>query len=422
MATDSTVFDRFAETSTSYSASDYINQSHHGANYAKGGFDADAPFQLRRPPLATLITPPDSPARQTSPTSFNFPPFLQRANTVINHRRREPSPNVNTPPASRSNSPAKGAHKARGSVAAFSDMFHGSSAPLSLGILPSPKKELAAGDAGFPGMTDFRPASHRRGNSFQTAASFFGLSSKTNLTGSSRPRAIDEADAEDPFLNLELEDELFPKGVPGADIPSADAYDELIANASRLFLRMQTAYEQKHRSLREYQASKTFEQEELEEARTRAKHLKLQLDGMSAVVAEQSETMNDLEKQLHEEQQRRRLDNQLCQNSIRMVSGHGDSDAGSRADMSAIDLGQLDLSAESDDDEGSQAESVFSQGSRAASTRSSDTRIENGVAAEDMAPWIAPRVGAEQLREENAMLKARVQELEETVNACLGLV
>lgn len=382
-----------------------------------------ASIQLRAPGPSIELTPPPSPDRQPSPVSWKETGqgLLQRAATIASRRT---SPERSPIGTKRS--------KPKGSISGIADLFSGTSAPVSLGIVPSPRKEAFGDDGPFNNSLSGRPSQqHRRGSSLQVAASLLGLSSKTSLSRSRFQRRITEEDFEDEILNLDLEAELFPMGVPGQDALPSEAYDDLLANASRLFQRMQNAYRDQHTAFREVKASANFDQEELEEAKIRAKHLKLQLDGMSNVVAEQDADMKNIKAELDEERGRRRLEHQLRQNTVKLVRQSRIIDMSTlnmgtleTPDLSAVDLSDLQLermNLESDNE--SEADSVFSKDSRGASSASSTTRTEQ-AASEAMAPWVAPQAtaGVSSSSEEIRQLKQRIAELEETVQGCLGLV
>ena len=110
----------------------------------------------------------------------------------------------------------------------------------------------------------------------------------------------------DEFLTLDVTSALFPSGEPSAQDPfSPAAFKNLLMNAEGLLLKLQTAYKLRTLSLHEISAEKEAMSEELEEAETRAKCLKSQLDDMAHQMSMKDASIADLAAELAAEKQAR---------------------------------------------------------------------------------------------------------------------
>ncbi len=179
--------------------------------------------------------------------------------------------------------------------------------------------------------------------------SFF--TSKTPL-----PKVPQQAvDVNDEFLDLDIHKAIFPAGP--ADPFSPAAFKNLVQNAEGLLSRLQMAYKERTRSLREMTMEKETQAEELEGAETRAKHLKMQLDGMAVKLVEQDEAMMNLVDDLAREKQLRREEEEARKRSVMLVKASREAHAerSQRESRSSINS---DWSYESEAE--SSAESVFS--------------------------------------------------------------
>ena len=172
----------------------------------------------------------------------------------------------------------------------LADWFQGESAPVNLGVMPYNAKEKVIlvdnPSTPSPNMPQrksvFTPTS--RPTTGTSRFSFFGSKASSPMSQA--------ADAQDELCNLDIKAALFPGG--SADPFSPSSFKNLLQNAEGLLLRMQTAHKERTLSLRDIKAEKEAQSEELEEAQTRARHLKLQLDDMSVKLAEQDVAMMSL--------------------------------------------------------------------------------------------------------------------------------
>jgi hypothetical protein len=145
---------------------------------------------------------------------------------------------------------------------------------------------------------------------------------------------------QDELCTLNIEAALFPStpsSPAGAarDTFSPSAFKNLHINAVGLLNKMQTAYREQATTLRDLQAERSAQKDELEEAVTRAEHLKIQLEGMARKAAEQEQVMGALEAELEAERKARaRAEATLVGTARRAPSSVGEG-----ASMVSEDLG-----------------------------------------------------------------------------------
>ncbi|KAH6850007.1 hypothetical protein B0I37DRAFT_413438 [Chaetomium sp. MPI-CAGE-AT-0009] len=244
-----------------------------------------------------------------------------------NHRRQQSFPNLlplafksRTPSPTRkthSRSPSEqmpytgdGRSKGGGLVSWLSGSA-GAADTLGLSHNPETRNTPEPGsstDVTAPNITPTRPQQTRAGQSTTTsnlttpkstttttAASRFmsALSSRFNpTTPTASPLPSAAADhPKDELCTLNIEAALFPSSPSspsGAarDTFSPSAFKNLHINAVGLLNKMQTAYREQAAVLRNLQAERSAEKDELEEAVTRAEHLKIQLEGMARKAAD----------------------------------------------------------------------------------------------------------------------------------------
>lgn len=121
----------------------------------------------------------------------------------------------------------------------------------------------------------------------------------------------------DELYNLNIEAALFPhaRGPTSpasptsppfsADPFSPSAFKNLHMNAAGLLARMQAAYREQAAALRDLRAERGAERDELEEAVTRAAHLKMQLEGLAKTVQERDGEVRALGEELKAERRAR---------------------------------------------------------------------------------------------------------------------
>lgn len=209
---------------------------------------------------------------------------------------------------------------------------------------------------------------------------------------------------------------------------------------------MQNAYRTRCNELRELKCEISVKDEETEEAETRARHLKMQLEGMAAQVSVQEAKTEMLERMLVQQQRETRdLRQQSLEQtpprrvSLRLVPGnpHQQQEDVARNWKRTSRTGASDSGFESDGD----SESVFSMTGSPVS--SSASTVENDAGTRDAVPAEAEKVrmvrverghdavfpsnvarayAPIEMRIENQRLRERVLELEQAVEGCLDLV
>jgi hypothetical protein len=132
-------------------------------------------------------------------------------------------------------------------------------------------------------------------DSVSAKASRFMSALSTRLAAPAQPPPV----ADDELYNLNVESALFPPGSPtDRDAFSPAAFKNLQANAVGLLGKFQAAYRAKVLAVRDLDGERAAQRDELEEAVTRAAHLKLQLEGMAHRAAEQEKAMQQLMDEL----------------------------------------------------------------------------------------------------------------------------
>jgi len=206
----------------------------------------------------------------------------------------------------------------------FGNLFNGESAPVHLGLAPpSPTKEESEIIMEYkPAFTE-RPAARRR----QSTAQSKDVSTGTRASGWFNRKATPSsapAPPQDEILAVNINNALFPHGP--ADQLSPHAFNDLLLNATSLLQRMQAAYKQKVDYIASIQPEIDAQKEEVEEAETRSRHLKIQLEDMSRKADEQATSMQELCVQLAEERVKVQDAREQAQNASKLVRLGDDED------------------------------------------------------------------------------------------------
>jgi len=275
----------------------------------------------------------------------------------------------------------------------LSGWFSGSSAPLSVGIhVEEPEQfETISMDPPAP-VTGRSPSPERTPTRLRKKSIVETLQQQTTKPvnpSTSRfpffsspktptPQTVQiHSKLDDQYLSLDIGKALFPSGDAADQDPfSPSSFKNLLTNAEGLLVKLQTAYKLRTLALHELAAEKEAQAEELEEAETRAKHLKLQLEDMAARVVSQDQEMIRVKAELVAERKARSEEREAREKSIALIKFNRPSpieqgrtsDDFDREDKSAKQQpwrrsnGTLnsDTSFESDD-ESAGGESVFSR-------------------------------------------------------------
>ena len=245
------------------------------------------------------------------------------------------------------------------------NLFKGSSAPVQLGFFPTRIQEDT--DEVTDRMPSPKNANKRPSMARLSSARTSWFASKPNI----EDRRSTVEDPNDELLNLNVQDALFPHGP--ADPLDPTSFNDLLFNAESLIHRLQTAYRAERKHFENFMAERSVQDDEVEEAKVRARHLKLQLDDMAAKASEQDATARALGEELAREKLRREEEEDARKRSVMIVQNANNSyrlntRMEKLAQRGTVAVNVNDTNDEDDDsDAESLVESVFSHGDRAIS-------------------------------------------------------
>lgn len=269
------------------------------------------PFDENGPTIA--LPPPAERGHQRSRTTTDLPPLVTRSSSSSPTRLSTFLPSLKS--TSRNASPervspdeaaeyevseeAMNRPKTTGGVAkGLASWFEGTSEPVSIGIIPSPKKEkenpiLAAGvqDTMFSNSSESVDTLTRPSQSRSASTNRFSFFRKqTATTPTITPTQMEE------LAQLDIRDSLFPGGAPDEFSPAA--FKNLQLNAEGTLRKFQYAHQEQQKQIRSLNASKVAQTDDLEASQFRSEHLKLQLVEMAERAAEQERLINSLRDEL----------------------------------------------------------------------------------------------------------------------------
>jgi hypothetical protein len=300
----------------------------------------------------------------------------------------------------------------------------------------SPTKEKEESEVIMDYNTSFteRPSSmfKRRGTGESTKSpapsqktSWFSRRPKTTST----PRQTS-----DEFATLDVNATLFPNGP--VDPLNPASFNDLLLNATNLLTRMQAAYKEKLDYITTIQPEIDAQREEVEEAETRSKHLKLQLEDMGRQAQEHETAMQDLARQLFEEKMkvheareavrtvrlvpRAESDEEQTPRRRKRNSGGSASDSGFESDLESV------FSAGT----ASGAETPATAPSISSANNARQPKGRDGVVSRTGNNGGGKRLGAEHaawatveaLRNENRDLRAQMEEMQRSLQGCIDFV
>ncbi|KAI9842823.1 MAG: hypothetical protein M1838_002974 [Thelocarpon superellum] len=191
--------------------------------------------------------------------------------------------------------------------AGLSSWFRGTSAPVNLGV--AVKEEAGVdGAAPLPAIEPIRRSPKSTSPASASRFSFFAAKSTPSLVTCSSDEEV---------LSLDLRATLYPSGPPS--LLSAASFRELQANAEAVVQRVQAAYRNQKRALEELSREKEALQEEKEEAATKSRHLKMQLEHMAGQASDHESTIRDLLAELTLEKQQRQEEREARRRSVALV-------------------------------------------------------------------------------------------------------
>ncbi|KAF2669471.1 hypothetical protein BT63DRAFT_261764 [Microthyrium microscopicum] len=231
-----------------------------------------------------------------------------------------------------------------------------------------------------------------------TNSTFAWLKSRVTSTSPSFvPASNNPKSPLDPYSNLDIPSVLLPNGPPDEPTP---AFTSLLTTATALLSDLSSAYTSRTRALTESTAENAAQADELDEAETRARHLRMQLSDMSARLAD---TESALRGQLVEERQRR----EEAERELAQLRRERKRDSRTRI---------------SDSDSGFESDEESTLHSLNSSVESSPV-IPTSQERKAVGPWGTNRAPVNgDVARENILLRQRVVELESAVDACLGLL
>jgi hypothetical protein len=298
----------------------------------------------------------------TSTLIDNCQPFLARASTTLQQHTSKASFRSHSPSKSLASFiPSRGATESNASqpkVRALQSWFNGSSAPIKLGVSPpSEYSESESGsESGEEYDSDEESEEEEDGRGTMMASLFNRGSSLTGARNESRsptrrpeetptptkspqPTASSKFawllstqknavipppepspvyhNPDDELLNVNIAQALFPHGP--ADPLAPSSFNDLLANAEALISRYQSSYRQLSTALVDARSEQSAQEDELDEADTRVRHLKMQLETMAARATEQDEQMRKMAEDLAFERRARQEEEAARKRSLALV-------------------------------------------------------------------------------------------------------
>ncbi len=219
----------------------------------------------------------------------------------------------------------------------LSGWFSGSSAPMTVGVpveeepekfetIPMDPPTLAPGRSPSPERTPTKLRKKSVVETLQQQTTKPVNTSTSRFAFFSSPKTPTQqtiqinSKLDDEYMSLDIGKALFPSGHPSDQDPfSPSAFKNLLTNAEGLLSKLQTAYKVRTLALHDLAAEKEAQAEELEEAETRAKHLKLQLEDMAAQMVSQDQEMIRLKAELVAERKARTEEREAREKSIALI-------------------------------------------------------------------------------------------------------
>ena len=281
------------------------------------------------------------------------------------------------------------------------------------------------------------------------------LSTQKNASVHSPNPAPAYHNADDELLNLNISQALFPHGPVDPLAPSS--FNDLLANAEALLSRYQRSYRQLSTALVDAQSEQSAQDDELDEAETRARHLKMQLETMAERATEQDEQMQTLVDELAFERHARQEEDAARTRSLALMRTQPQCNCPhTPRRRNRVSNSELSVDSGFESDAETDAASLFSRNclSPATTDQSSILEVEADVtptkhkkvqSLQRGGAYEKPRPGAVSVqswgcanceggsqasvwgrlskeREENRVLRQRVESLEEAVEGALDVV
>lgn len=224
------------------------------------------------------------------------------------------------------------AKKKVGTAEKLAAWFDGTSEPINITLVPSPRKEkLNPVEEAAPMETIFSNNQDSTDNLTRRLQKKSSLPSPSLSSGMSKFNFFRRSTFSgnltaglegDELAQLDIREALFPQGP--VDQYSPSSFKNLQLNAEGTLRRFQTAHRDQQKALRAITSAHNVQADELEAAQTRNEHLKLQLQDMAERASEQERVIADLKEQLRGQRSSLRLDRPPEQ-SVRLVSHDDES-------------------------------------------------------------------------------------------------
>jgi hypothetical protein len=259
---------------------------------------------------------------------------------------------------------------------------------------------------------------------------------------------------DDELLNHNFSKSLFPHGAVDPLDPSS--FHDLLSNSEKLLSRYQSAYRDVSSALADARAEQSAQDDELDEADTRARHLKMQLETMAARATEQEAEMRKLKEELAFERRARKEEEAARKQSLALVKGTESPRRRNRVSNSDVSIADSGFESDVDNDAASTfSRDLMSPTDTAPSSVASEIDTQHDVTPKGKKPLLVQRRsiydqvrdrgtkleqggwgcancegGAQSAvwgrlareREENSHLRTRVESLEEAVESALNVV
>ncbi|KAK3710615.1 hypothetical protein LTR37_010242 [Vermiconidia calcicola] len=253
---------------------------------------------------------------------------LTRKGSVLHSRAKSLAAYV--PKLNTSNTPTLTPERVQAPNKIFGDLFNGESAPIRLGAPVSPTKEKDESEFVMeytPTFTERPSAAFRRRDTGASAATTRPPSVKKSSWFNRQPTAASipkpQQQQQDELATIDINQSLFPNGP--ADPLNPAAFNDLLLNATNLLQRMQAAYMEKVDYISSIQPEIDAQREEVEEADTRSKHLKFQMENMAQQLVDRDQAMQDMGRQLAQEKIRAQEARESAR-TVRLVPERRDDD------------------------------------------------------------------------------------------------
>lgn len=461
---------------------------------SKTAYDPHAPSPLEDYPLSSR----SSHQRTLTGTFFdNSQAFLNRASTTIQQHTSKAS--LHSPTKSLASFiPSRGAdsNASQPKIRALQNWFNGASAPVKLGVAQRQDHSDSESESGTeydseeeheddydeeeererggmmenlftrgqsltragtqsPTRSVHTPTPTKPKGPTQSSKFAWLLSTQKNAALPPPMPSPTYHNPEDELLNINISQALFPHGP--ADPLAPSSFNDLLQNAEALLSRYQTSYRQLSTAMNDARAEQSAQDDELDEAETRSRHLKMQLETMAARATEQDEQMRKLVEELQFERTARKEEEEARKRSVVLITEqNADQDTPRRRNRVSNSEISVDSGFESECE--TDAASVFSRNCRSPTgtdissiletethdstpknrkpdvvqRRSTYDKVRDGTVNLEKGGWgctnceggaqaaVWGRLAKE--REENRTLRHRVEHLEECVDSALNAV